>query len=176
MTSAVKLADKTKSPKHIAFAETLLRIKKAAPDTHLESLTRFEAYPYSCSRSHQQRIREDKYQHLGKALDRVKEIRQFLNVFSPTEQATPAPEVRLRRAVNQHMTRSYENSSGVYATEAAIYAISQHVDQKKRTVNLDNFTHLTTDIHAMIDAGKPLGEITNRIIDFKVYHPLNSLP
>ncbi|MBG6247629.1 MULTISPECIES: hypothetical protein [Symbiopectobacterium] len=91
LTSVVKLADKTKSPKHIAFAETLLRIKKAAPDTHLESLTRFKACPYSYSRSHQQRIREDKYQHLGNALDRVKEIRQFLDGFSPTEQAPPRP-------------------------------------------------------------------------------------
>ncbi|MGL9735348.1 MAG: hypothetical protein ACR5LF_05785 [Symbiopectobacterium sp.] len=82
----------------------------------------------------------------------------------------------MHRAVNQNLTQSYENSSGVYATKVAIYAISQHIDQKMRTVNLDNLTHLTTDIYAMIDAGKPLGEITNRIIDPKVYHRLNSLP
>lgn len=176
LTSAVRLADKTKSPKHIAFAETLLRIKRAAPDTHLESLTRFKAYPYSYSRSHQQRIREDKYQQLGNALDRVKEIRKFLDGVSPTEKATPAPEVRLRREVNQHLTRFYGDSPGIYATKAAIYAISQHVDQKKQTVNLENFTRLTTDIHTMIDAEKPLGEITNQIIDFKIYHRLNSLP
>ncbi|MCW2473065.1 MULTISPECIES: hypothetical protein [unclassified Symbiopectobacterium] len=176
LTSAVKLAEQTKSPKHIAFAETLLKIKRAAPDTHLESLTRFDAYSNGHSRSYEKRIREDKYQYLGNALDRVKEIRLFLNGFSPIEPAPPSPAVTLRREVNQHLTQSYENATRVYAIKAAIYAISQNVDQKKRTVNLENFTHLTKDIHTMIDAGKPLGEITNRVIDFNVYHRLNSLP
>lgn len=176
LTSAVKLADKTKSPKHIAFAETLLKIKKAAPDTHLESLTRFKAHPYSHARSHEQRIREDKYQYLGNALERVKKIRQFLDGFSSTQQTPPSPVITLRREVNQHLTQSYENTSRVYAVKAAIYAISQKVGQKKRTVTIENFKALTSDIHTMVDAGKPLGEIVNKVIDFKVYHRLKSLP
>lgn len=176
LTAAVELANKTKSPKHIAFAETLLKIKKAAPDTHLESLTRFKVYPFSSARSYQIWMREDKYQYLGDALARVRDIRQFLDGFSPTEQAPPSPVVTLRREVNQHLAQSYEDTSRVYAVKAAIYAISQKVEQKKQTVNVESFKALTSDIHTMIDAGKPLGEIANKVIDFKVYHRLNSLP
>lgn len=176
LTSAVKLANKTKSAKHIAFAETLLKIKKAAPDTHLESLTRLKAHPYGYSGSRKKCLREDKYQHLGNALNRIKEMRLFLNGFSSTEQAPPPPAVTLRRDVNQHLTQSYASTSRVYAIKASIYAISQNVDNKKRTVNVENFTHLTTDIHAMIDAGKPLSEIAGRVIEFKIYHRLNSQP
>lgn len=176
LTSAVKLADKTKSAKHIAFAETLLKIKKAAPDTHLESLTRLKAYPYGSSGSREKCIREDKYQHLGDTLNRVKQKRLFLIGSSSTEQAPPSPAVTLRREVNQHLTKAYKNTTRVYAIKASIYAISQNVDKKKRTVNLENFTHLTTDINAMIDEGKPLIAIANKVIEFKVYHRLNSLP
>ncbi len=148
----------------------------AAPDTHLESLTRFKAYPFSSARSYQIWMREDKYQYLGDALARVRDIRQFLDGFSPTEQAPSSPAVTLRREVNQHLAQSYEDTSRVYAVKAAIYAISQKVEQKKQTVNVESFKALTSDIHTMIDAGKPLGEIANKVIDFKVYHRLNSLP
>lgn len=148
----------------------------AAPDTHLESLTRFKAYPHRRACSHQQRIREDKYQYLGDALERVKKIRHFLDGCSSTEQTPPSPAVTLRREVNQLLANSYENTPRVYAVKAAIYAISQKVGQKKQTVNVENFQALTSDIHTMIDEGKPLGEIVNKVIEFNVNHRLNPLP
>ncbi|MFT8211641.1 MAG: hypothetical protein ACMZI0_15605 [Symbiopectobacterium sp.] len=176
LTSAVELAKKTKSPKHIVFAEKLLKIKRAAPDTHLESLTRYKEYLCCPSRMHEKRIREDKYQHLAEQLNRVKQIRLFLDGSLPTEETPEHPVDTLRRAINQHLTQAYNNTPRVYAIKASISAISQNIGRKKRAVNVESSTHLSTDIHAIIDAGKPLGDIANRVIDFKVYHRLNSQP
>ncbi len=175
LTSAVELAMKTKSPKHIAFAERLLKIKRAAPDAHLESLTRSKPY-LCCPPSYREKhIREDKYQQLAKELNRVKEIRLFLDGSPPTVQTPVSSAYTLRREINQHLEQSYASSPRVYVVKASLCAISHKVGQKKGTVNVENFTHLTADIHAMINSGKPLGEIANKIIDFKVYHRLNSL-
>lgn len=176
LTSAVELAMKTKSPKHITFAENLLKIKRAAPDTHLESLTRYKRYLCCYSRSHDNSIREDKYQCLANELNRVKEIRLFLDGSPPAENTLKSSTDALRREVNTHLAQAYTNTPKVNTLRASIYAISQKVGQKKSAVNVESFTHLTTAIQAMIDAGKPLGDITHRVIEFKVHHRLNSQP
>lgn len=174
LTSAVELAMKTKSPKHIAFAEKLLKIKRAAPDTHLESLTRSKPYLCCTTSLREKHIREDKYQQLAKELNRVKEIRLFLDGSPPTTKTPVHPAYTLCREVNQHIEHSYADSPRVYVIKASVYAISHCVGRKRGTVNVENFTHLTTDIHTMIDSGKPLEDIANRVIDFKVCHRLNS--
>ncbi|MGK2889461.1 MAG: hypothetical protein ACSLEN_11180 [Candidatus Malihini olakiniferum] len=153
LTSAIELAIKTKSPKHIAFEENLLKIKRVAPDTYLESLTRCESY-LCCN---------------------LKRVVSLFRRFAPQCENPVSPAYTLRREVNQHLEQSYASSLRVYVVKTSMCAISHKVGQKRGMMNVENFTRLTADTYTMIDSGKPLEDITNRIINFKVYHRLNSL-
>lgn len=93
LTSAVELAQRTRSTTHIAFAEKLLRIKMGAPSAHLASTTRYKGYLNYRASADLTIIRAEKYRGLAQQLDRIKAVKQFLDGPLPFENP-PASAVK----------------------------------------------------------------------------------
>lgn len=163
LTSAVELAQRTRSNKHIAFAERLLTIKCAASDAHLCATTGYKGYMNYRARSDQTITRNEKYLGFKQRLDKIKETKRFLAGLPPYEMNTSYKPTwclaSVRRDLNNHLSAAFPASSGAETITIMINALYEKVKGGNNTGEHRIFTQLAKDIHAMINAGKSLHDI-----------------